>query len=212
VPADDVDAVKFAATTGSTYVVETFIPAAGGTDTTIRVYDPTGVLVGQNNDKVVGNRGSRLQFAAQKTGNYCVLVTGASRGQYDIGVTNVTSPPPAPPPPSVTGSGSAGASGAPGSGSGGEAAVRVRIVSATAARGQVSVVVEVQAPGSLASEVAVGWQANSGPARQTPAQTGQGTYRAAFSFAATGVLQLQAQATVGSQVVRSETRTVSSGG
>ena len=78
-PAIEVDAVAFQAQAGSTYEVETFIPPQDGADTIVRVFNPQGGLVGENDDKALGNLGSRVQVSAAQSGTYCVLISGKLR-------------------------------------------------------------------------------------------------------------------------------------
>ncbi len=202
-PNTDVDAVAFPGLSGETYVVETFPPATAGADTIVEVYDPDGLLVGSNDDKAQGEIGSRVQLTAAKDGTYCVLVRGKTRGEYDISVTNISTPPPPPPPPESTGAGAKGDDTSSDSTASlpvaqpSDGAVSVRIVSALIRKDDVLVVVAVTAPAELRSKLTVRWQgADGGAVRSTPAQTGAGSYRATFAVPSRAPVRLQACAFV----------------
>lgn len=207
VPAIEVDAVAFQAQAGSTYEVETFSPPQDGADTIVQVFNPQGGLVGENDDKAPGNSGSRVQVSAAQSGTYCVLISGKLRGEYDVAVTDLTTPPDPPPPP-----------GAGGQGAGDPVeedseTAQVRIVSATAEGGVAAVVVEVLALAGQESEVAVLWRAGGGQTERTAAQRGTGAYRATFALTVgnADAIEVQAEARIGNQTVQSQTRVVSLG-
>lgn len=86
---DATDWLKFSATAGKTYVIETWV--VGVADTYLYIYDGT-TLKASNDDKASGDYGSKITFTAASTKTYYIRCysyggkTGTNRG-YTISVT-----------------------------------------------------------------------------------------------------------------------------
>ena len=86
---DATDWLKFSATAGKTYVIETWV--VGVADTYLYVYDGS-TLKASNDDKASGDYGSKISFTAPSTKTYYIKAysyggkTGTNRG-YTISVT-----------------------------------------------------------------------------------------------------------------------------
>lgn len=99
-PVGDVDYYQFFGKQGGTYEIFT-TDLAAGLDTYLRVYDPNGNLVAENDDFDVANLRSQTQISAKENGNYFAQITNKeptdSTGKtYSFGVNEVNPPTPTP--------------------------------------------------------------------------------------------------------------------
>lgn len=99
-PVGDQDYFKFFAKKGSTYEIFT-TDLSPGLDTFLRVYDPEGNKVAENDDADVTNRRSQVQLSARKEGVYFARITNqdpadSSNKTYSFGVNEVDPPTPTP--------------------------------------------------------------------------------------------------------------------
>ncbi len=94
--ADDEDYFSFSANSGSTYTIETFLRSLE--DSLLELRDSNGRRLEDNDDWGDGTRASRIEWTAQSSGTYYVVVKGYqdSTGTYLISLS-VTSPPESPP-------------------------------------------------------------------------------------------------------------------
>ena len=105
-PVGDQDFFSFNGKKNSTYEVFT-TDLTGGLDTFLRVYDPSGDKIAENDDIDATNKRSQLQFTAKEDGTYFARITNentltSSASSYSFGV-NLVIPPTATPSPTRVG-------------------------------------------------------------------------------------------------------------
>jgi hypothetical protein len=105
-PVGDQDFFSFNGKKNSTYEVFT-TDLTGGLDTYLRVYDPSGDRIAENDDIDATNKRSQLQFTAKEDGTYFARITNentitSSASSYSFGV-NLIIPPTATPSPTRVG-------------------------------------------------------------------------------------------------------------
>ncbi|MFN2138822.1 MAG: Calx-beta domain-containing protein [Candidatus Promineifilaceae bacterium] len=95
-PVGDEDYFQFFGKKNSTYEVFT-TDLTSGLDTFLRIYDPEGNKIAENDDIDATNLRSQLQFSAKKDGNYFARITNkdpsdSSNKSYSFGVNEVIPP------------------------------------------------------------------------------------------------------------------------
>jgi hypothetical protein len=93
----DVDWVRFAATAGTTYRIETRNLAAG-VDTILNLLEPDGTTPIDSDDDSNGNRASLITFTPSASGTYYLWAedysgSGSAGASYDLRITIFTTPP-----------------------------------------------------------------------------------------------------------------------
>jgi hypothetical protein len=99
-PVGDVDFFKFNGKKGSTYQVYT-TDVAAGLDTFMKLYDPDGDKLAENDDVDVANTRSQVEFTAKENGFYFAKITNKdptdpTNKQYSFGVNEIVPSTPTP--------------------------------------------------------------------------------------------------------------------
>ncbi len=99
-PVGDVDYFQFYGKKDSTYQVYT-TDVTAGLDTFLKVYDPDGNKIAENDDVDVTNTRSQVEVTVKKTGNYFAKITNKepsdpTNKKYSFGVNEILPPTPSP--------------------------------------------------------------------------------------------------------------------
>jgi hypothetical protein len=88
VDGSDSRAFQFRAAAGTTFVFQTILGSLE--DSTLTLYDSDGNLVGENDDVSDDDLSSQIEWTAEKSGNYFVVVGGFGGGSFDLAASEET--------------------------------------------------------------------------------------------------------------------------